>query len=222
MKKISVILLLILALGLLGGCQAANNQTNNPPANNIPGNNVPGNNQSTTPPEEMPKDYYPLTVGSYWEYEGAGNEYASFTRKVLFAKGNLAQTSEDNGGTVATRIIETTDSYVKVVYMQGEDYQPQNLLETGYTANANDILLQAPVKVGTTWAGNNTNNQIIAIDAIVDTPAGKFENCVKVKLSGLNDTIYQYYKKGVGMVKQEFITTNNETISSTLKKYEIK
>ncbi len=222
MKKIIVILLLIMTLCLLGGCQTANNQTNNPPANNAPGTNVPGNNQTTTPPEEMPKDYYPLTVGSYWEYEGVGNEYAAFTRKVLFAKGNLAQTSEDNGGTVATRIIETTDSYVKVVYMQGEDYEPKNLLETGYTANANDILLQAPVKVGTTWAGTNTNKQIIAIDAAVDTPAGKFENCVKVKLPGQNDTIYQYYKKGVGMVKQEFITTNNETITSALKKYEIK
>lgn len=222
MKKISVVLLLILALGLLGGCQTTNNQTNNPPANNVPGNNVPGNNQTTTPPEEMPKDYYPVTVDSYWEYEGTGNEYASFTRKVLFAKGKLAQTSEDNGGTVATRVIEMTDSYVKVVYMQGEDYEPKNLLETGYTANANDILLQAPVKVGTTWAGTNTNKQIIAVDAAVDTPAGKFENCVKVKLPGQNDTIYQYYKEGVGMVKQEFVTTDNEIITSTLKKYEIK
>ena len=222
MKKISVALLWILALGLLGGCQTANNQANNPPASNVPGNNVPGNNQTTTPPEDMLKDYYPLTVGSYWEYEGTGNEYASFTRKVLFAKGNLAQTSEDNGGTVATRVIEMTDSYVKVVYMQGEDYEPKNLLETGYTANANDILLQAPVKVGTTWAGTNTNKQIIAVDAAVDTPAGKFENCVKVKLPGQNDTIYQYYKEGVGMVKQEFVTTDNEIITSTLKKYEIK
>lgn len=222
MRKINLILLLVLALVVLGGCQGISNQTKNPPANNVPGNNIPGNNQITTPPQEMPKDYYPLTVGSYWEYQGAGNEYASFTRKVLFAKGNLAQTSEDNGGTVATRIIETTDSYVKVVYMKGEDYQAKNLFDTGYTANANDILLQAPVKAGTTWAGTNTNKQIIAVDATVDTPAGKFENCVKVKLPGQNDTIYQYYKKGVGMVKQEFITTNNETITSTLKKYEIK
>lgn len=59
MKKISVILLLILALGLLGGCQAANNQTNNPPANNIPGNNVPGNNQTTTRRRRCPKTTIP-------------------------------------------------------------------------------------------------------------------------------------------------------------------
>lgn len=222
MRKLSVILLLVLTLGLLGGCQPANNQTNNPPVNNPPANNIPGNNQTTTPPEQLPKDLFPLTVGSYWEYEGSGNEYASFTRKVLYTKGNLTQTSEDNGGTVATRVIETTDSLVKVVYMQGEDYQPKNLLETGYTANANDILLQAPVNVGTTWAGTNTNKQIIDIAATVETPAGKFENCVKVKQPSQNDTIYQYYKKGVGLVKQEFITTNNEVISSTLKKYEIK
>ncbi len=219
MKRISLILILVLGLGLLSGCQAANNQVNNLPGNQT---NNQGNNQIVIPPEEMPKDYFPLTVGSYWEYEGSGNEYATFTRKVLFSKDNLAQTTEDNGGTVATRIIETTDTMVKVIYMAGEDYQPKNLLETNFTRNTNDIILQAPLKVGTAWAGNNTNKQIIAVDATVETPAGKFENCIKVKYPGQNDNLYQYFKKGVGMVKQEFITTNNEIISSTLKKYEIK
>lgn len=219
MKRISLILILILGLGLLGGCQASKNQINNLSGNQT---NNQGNNQTITPPEELPKDYFPLTVGSYWEYEGSGNEYATFTRKVLYSKDNLAQTTEDNGGTVATRIIETTDTMVKVIYMAGEDYQPKNLLETNFTRNTNDIILQAPLKVGTAWAGNNTNKQIIAVDATVETPAGKFENCIKVKYPGQTDTLYQYFKKGVGMVKQEFITTNNETISSTLKKYEIK
>lgn len=217
MRKVNLILLLILTLVVLGGCQAAQN-----PANNTPGNSVPGNNQAPPPPQELPRDYYPLTAGSHWEYEGAGNEYASFTRKVLFAKDNRAQVSEDNGGTVATRVIESTDAYVKVVYVEFEDYQPKNLLETGYTANANDILLAAPVKAGSTWAGTNADKQMIAVDATVDTPAGRFENCIKVKLPGQDNTIYQYYKKGVGLVRQEFIAANGDTVTSTLKKYEIR
>ncbi|PKM77199.1 MAG: hypothetical protein CVU90_08585 [Firmicutes bacterium HGW-Firmicutes-15] len=214
MKRISIIMLFILGLNLIGGCQTAtNNQSNNPTDTNQPAPNPVVVN--------LPADYYPLTVGSSWEYEGAGNEFASFTRKVLFSKGNMTQTTEDNGGTVATRIIETTDNAVKIVFFAGEDYQPKNLLDTNFTTNDNDIILQAPLKVSTSWAGKDANKSIIAIDALVDTPAGKFDNCIKVKFAGQNDTIYQYFKKGVGMVKQEFIS-GNTTVTSTLKRYEVK
>lgn len=223
MRKLSVLVLLIFTLVWLGGCQSANNNTNKPPMNNPPANDLPGNQPPSPPMAPLPADYYPLTVGSFWEYEGSGNEYASFSRKVLFAKGGLAQTSEDNGGTVATRVVDSTASYVKVVFMQGEDYQPQNLLEKGFTANSDDILLQAPIQVGTSWSSpNNTVKQIVDVNFTVTTPAGRFDNCVQVKQPGQDFTIYQYYQKGVGMVKQEFITADNEIISSTLKRYEIK
>lgn len=223
MRKLSVLVLLIFTLVWLGGCQSVSNNTNHPPMNNPPANDLAGNQPPSPPMVPLPADFYPLTVGSFWEYEGSGNEYAAFSRKVLFAKGDLAQTSEDNGGTVATRVVESTASYVKVVYMQGEDYQPQNLLERGFTANTEDILLRAPVQTGTSWpASNITVKQIVAVNFTVTTPAGRFENCVQVKQPGQDFTIYQYYQKGVGMVKQEFITADNEIISSTLKRYEIK
>jgi hypothetical protein len=214
MKRISIVLLLIMGLIVPAGCgEKPNNQITTPPGNTQPGTNV----VVDTPPGQ----FYPLTVGSTWEYEGAGNEFASFTRKVVFAQGNLAQTSEDNGGTVTTRIVQTNENAVTVVYFSGEDYQPQNKLADGFTSNENDILLQAPVKVGTTWASKNANKSIVSITESIDTPAGKFDNCVKVKFTGQNDTIYQYYKSGVGLVKQEFIS-GNTAITSTLKKYDIK
>jgi spore germination protein GerM len=186
-----------------------------------------GNNDTSIPftPEwyltERPQDYYPLTAGSYWEYEGSGNEYASFTRKVLYTKGNLAETSEDNGGTVATRVIDTTDDVIKVVYFMGEDYEPKNLLESNFKRNSSSIILQGPMTVGTSWTDQGVNKSIVAVDAVVDTPAGKFENCIKVKSAGQYDTIYQYYKKDVGMVKQEFISGDTH-VTSTLKKYQVK
>lgn len=214
MKRLNVFFLVVLLIILQLGCQGrTNNQNANPPNNNQTGTNV----VVDTPPGQ----YYPLKVGSTWEYEGAGNEFASFTRKVVFAQGNLAQISEDNGGTVITRIIQTNENAVTVVYFSGEDYQPQNKLVGGFTSNENDILLQAPVKVGTTWASKNANKSVVSITESVDTPAGKFDNCIKVKFTGQNDTIYQYYKSGVGLVKQEFIS-GNTTITSTLKKYDIK
>jgi hypothetical protein len=200
-KKINIIILLIiLGLVLMGGCQS---------------------DKPNPDTSELPSEYFPLTAGSYWEYEGEGNEFASFTRKVLFTKENLAQTTEDNGGTVMTRIYETNDNKVTNVYLAGEDYNPENLLEKGYTPNENNIMLQAPLKAGTAWDSNGVNKSIVAVDAVVETPAGKFDNCIKVEIPSSNDTMYQYFKKGVGMVKQEFIA-GDMTVTSTLKKYEIK
>jgi hypothetical protein len=211
MKRI-IILLIILSLGLMAGCQS--NPTNPNPNNNAP---------PVVPQPDPPAAYFPLTLGSYWEYEGHGNEYATFNRKVLFVKGNRAQTTEDNGGTVSTRVIETTENSVKILYFSGEDYEPKNLLDTNFPINSNSMILQAPIKVGTAWPGDGDNKQIVAVDAVVETPAGKFENCVQVKLTNPNSTIYQYFKKGIGMVKQEFISAeSNTTVTSTLKKYEIK
>jgi len=214
MRQMKIILLSILIVMVQIGCQSPNNnQNSNPPANNQPGMNVVV--------DIPPGQYFPLTAGSTWEYEGSGNEFASFTRQVAFAQGNLAQTTEDNGGTVITRIIQTNENALTVVYFSGEDYQPQNMIASGFTSNENDILLQAPVKVGTTWVSKNINKSVVSTTEMVDTPAGKFENCVKVKFAGQNDTIYQYYKAGIGLVKQEFIS-GNTSVTSTLKKYDIK
>ncbi|MGI5921380.1 MAG: hypothetical protein ACOX6I_06560 [Syntrophomonadaceae bacterium] len=216
MKRISISLVLLLCIGIISGCQPSTNNSMDKSKNDT---KAQPNQMTQT---ELPSDYYPLTVGSYWEYEGMGNEFAGFTRKVLFSKGNLAQTTEDNGGTVSTRIFETTDTAVRIIYFSGEDYEPENLLETDFTTNENDIILQAPIKTGTTWGGTDTvRKSIVDTDAVVDTPAGKFDNCIKVESAGANSTIYQYFKKDTGMVKQEFIS-GDTSVTSTLKSYEIK
>jgi phosphoenolpyruvate-protein kinase (PTS system EI component) len=61
----------------------------------------------------------------------------------------------------------------------------------------------------------------VDINAALDTPAGRFENCVKVKITGQNSTIYEYYKEGVGLVRSEFLS-GDTSVTSTLEKYNIK
>lgn len=212
MKRIILVFMIILSVSLISGCKSTNQ----------PGNNPPPNQNITNPPPVVNKvtDHYPLTVGSYWEYEGNGNEYASFNRKVLFAKGNLAQITEDNGGTVATKIFEATNDVVKLVYFEGESYQPENMLEAGFKANSETIILKNPLQVGTNWTDKDGKKEIVAIDSVVDTPLGKMDNCLQLKITNPNDTIYQYYKKGIGLVKQEFVSGETK-VTSTLKKYQV-
>ncbi len=203
MRRICLIFMIVLSISFISGCKLANQE-----------------NKTKISPTVNASDYVPLTKGSYWEYEGNGNEYASFNRKVLFTKGNLAQISEDNGGTVITKIIEGTNDVVKLVYFEGETYQPSNMLETGFTANSEAIIIKSPLQVGTNWTDKDGKKEIVTLDSIVDTPLGKIDNCLKIKITNNNSTIYQYYKKDIGLVKQEFVS-GDTMITSTIKKYQV-
>ncbi|MGB9792206.1 MAG: hypothetical protein ACPLTR_06475 [Thermacetogeniaceae bacterium] len=166
-----------------------------------------------------PGDYFPLTKGSIWEYEGSGNEYASFTREVLFTEGNRSQVKEDNGGTVSAAVFETTENAVVRVINRAEAYEPVNMLNS--EDEERTVILKAPLKVGTEWRQGDTLCEIVATDATVETPAGVFHNCIKVKKKGSSDdVVFEYYSKGVGMVKREFIS-GDVKVTSSLKKYRV-
>ena len=67
------------------------------------------------------REYFPLTEGSTWQYLGEGNEFASFTREVLFAREDQAQIIENNGGTISASVFKTTDEEITRVFFQGEN-----------------------------------------------------------------------------------------------------
>lgn len=169
--------------------------------------------------ETKPGDYFPLTRGSVWEYEGSGNEYASFTREVLFTAGNRSQVREDNGGTVSAAVFETTEDAVVRVINRAESYEQVNMLNS--EDEERTIILKAPLKIGTRWHQGDLLCEIVATDSAVETPAGVFTDCLKIKKKGSSDdVIYEYYKKGVGMVKREFIS-GDLRVTSSLKEYRV-
>lgn len=212
-RSITGILIIFVSLGLiLAGCVKQTAPT--PP----PGNGKEEPKQQV--PAKKPGDFFPLTPGSTWQYLGEGNEYASFKREVSHAKGNLAQTKTDNGGTVSATVFETTDCAVTQVFFQGEEYDGKDFL--GAAPNDNTILLKAPLEAGTRWVGRRGElREIVDVKATGSTPAGNFENCLKVKVSNEHSTIFEYYKEGVGLVKSEFISGDTR-VTSTLEKYDIK
>lgn len=166
-----------------------------------------------------PGDYFPLTLGSTWQYLGDGNEYASFSREVLYAQGNKSQIKEDNGGTVSTSVYQVSADAVTRVYFSGEDYEPKNILDQ--SGNQDTIMLKAPVKPGTKWTAGTSTREIVSVSASVNTPAGKFDNCVQVKITENGSTTYEYFKNGIGLVKREFVV-GNDKISSVLSKFAVK
>ena len=165
------------------------------------------------------KDYFPLTEGSTWKYLGDGMEYASFSREVLYVDGNRAQVSENNGGTVSASIFEFREGEIVRTFFRGEEYDGNNLLDE--ENNDNLVLIKAPLEAGTKWETSNGTREIVETDAVVDTPAGEFEGCIKIEITTEHSVMYEYYKEGIGLVKREFLS-EGMTVTSTLEEYSIK
>lgn len=179
-------------------------------------------------------DYFPLTKGSFWKYLGDGNEYASFTREVIYTDGifvgigkqpygygsssvyylTYAQISENNGGTVSSSVYHFTDNEITCVYFKGEEYNKENVIDM--TSNCNVIILKAPLVVGNSWTSGNGTREIVSIDASVITPLGEMTECIMVKITDENSYTYEYFKKDIGLIKREF-HSGETIISSTLE-----
>jgi hypothetical protein len=95
-------------------------------------------------------------------------------------------------------------------------------LDGGFTPNDSTVILQAPLTKGSTWKSDDRNQRkIVSLNANLKIPAGEFENCLQIKISGPDYVVYEYYKQGVGLIKREFLS-GGETVSSTLESYSIK
>ena len=217
-RSLFAVALSVLLILTLTGC--AKQQAAQPPAGSQ-GNQSQSQSRQNTPDTSAnalkPGDFFPLTEGSGWEYQGEGNEYATFTRKVAYVSGDLAQTQEDNGGTISATVYKFTDKAVTAVYFTGENSNGGNLLQNA--PNENVAIIEEPLQVGAKWDIPNGTREIIDTNAGVVTPAGTFSGCLKIKINGSdNSTIYEYFQKGTGMVKREFVS-GGDTISSSLSKY---
>lgn len=197
----------------LGGCVKTNIQT---PKTELKKSEPQTESRITT--NKTPVEFFPLTKGSTWQYQGEGNEYASFSREVLFTLDDRAQIREDNGGTVSSSIFESRDDQIAAIYFQEETYDETNFLEE--EPNENLIILKTPLEVGTKWEYRNGTREIVDINATVETPAGEFEKCIVVRITFPDSTLFEYYKEGVGMVKREFISGDSR-VTSILEKYKI-
>lgn len=207
------IVLIIMAVIFLSGCLRSS--TPSKPEMESPAPKEP----NSVSESKNVKEFFPLTLGSQWAYLGEGNEYASFTREVVFVEGDKAQVKENTGGTISTSIYKSSDSEIVRTFFKGETYEDENLLKE--ESNENLVILKEPLKEGTQWETPHGTRQIEGLDVKVETPAGVFENCIKIKVEYQHSTLYEYFAEGVGLVKREF-TSEGVEVSSRLKEYMIK
>jgi hypothetical protein len=112
----------------------------------------------TSPPSAVSR-YFPLVDGTQWAYDAeeddTGNKGVFVTRAHAMAGGRFSLETGQR-----SRVVEVRPEGITRV-------------ETGH------YLLRAPLTVGAEWAGDGEANvKVVAVDRIVDVPAGKFIGCV--------------------------------------------
>lgn len=230
MKRLVIVMLYFLLVGMTGiGC--ARETPEPPPTSEKPAETpAPAEKPAEKPdtpspvdPKEQPtagriQAYLPLAAGNTWSYRGEGNEYASFTRQVAYSEGNLTQIEENNGGTITSSVFRVTEDTVTRVFFQGETYEAKNFLKE--EPNDNTVILTKPLEVGNLWNDDQGTRQITELNANVETPAGRFDNCLVIEITSPNSKILEYYKEGVGLVKREF-RSNDTVVTSELESFKV-
>lgn len=226
MKRLfSTLSVVILALFIVscGNGPVAPVTTTESPEINVP--ETSENETAAETPEERPTEelsidsLYPFTANVEKVFEGFGNEFAAYIEYVDYIKDNKMQIRSNNGGTEIVKVIEKSDEEVKVVYEEAEVYYKENFLDK--EANASEILLKAPIAVGTTWKNGENESTITAVNKLMKTPYGEVKTVEVTTVSTVNGEQVQtlnYYAEGLGLVHTMNKASDYE-ISSSLKEY---
>lgn len=228
MKKMTAVLLLMLALTLTGcGNDTTPSLSGSPPASTGDTAETPSPSQSAQTDSTVPadaveltlEDYFPFKENVHMTYAGFGNEYAGMEFWVDYIQNGALQLRENNGGTELVNVYVIEDGALKRVFAQEEVYFRQD-----FTAMREDseIMLMEPLQIGTSWTlPNGAQRSITALNAAVTVPYGTY-TALEVTTVYDGSTGKNYYAPGIGLIKQEFVSDEapSEPITSELENYE--
>ncbi len=191
-KQLILIVLLIIGITLVG-CQAT-----------LASDNIKEKTVDQMDSDLLIPIYYPFLENTLLEYEGEGNEYAEQKTYFEFIENNRAQIKVMNPGTNLIRILEYKEGALTEVYLEGEFYHIENMLNT--KATKHDILLKEPLEVGNSWiTQDGYQREITSMDSKIDTPYGQLD-ALEVT-TRFDEGKYQkdYYSKGIGFVARIYV-----------------
>jgi hypothetical protein len=218
MKKSIKILIIAIALSILFGCTAKNNNISD---TTIPGNSTAAAITSPVPAKQSETlkiaDYFPMKENCKYIYEGKGNEYASYSVYIDYISNGKIQERINNGGTETVRVFQLKDNKLTRILSRPEAYYRENLLSE--EGNENEVVLMEPLTKGTKWTLKNADERTITNTSVnIATPSGNY-TAIEVTTSGSGGKTVDYYAKNIGLVKSVFSPGQSE-VSSSLAKIE--
>lgn len=158
-------------------------------------------------------DYFPALENSRRTFKGVGIEYASYSVRTEYTDGDRYQFHNNNGGTETVNVFEVSESEVRLVFTESENYSRLDRLAHA-TPNQERILLQAPLVAGHSW-----EDPILGVSTILrlDEPIVILGTELVRALVVESEEMINYYALGYGLVKTVY---PEHDISSTLDQIE--
>jgi hypothetical protein len=146
------------------------------------------------------QDYFPKK--GMKKYFTGGFENAGFIQIIDKFEGDKAQIKQLDSGTGVALVYQVTEMDIKIIFGTevGDGKFKDDYIGT-VTANRNDILLKAPILVGTKWTNDRERKcEITGVNVKVKTPAGTFYTIEVTNTSG-EYLSKDYYAKDLGLVR---------------------
>ena len=167
------------------------------------------------------QDFFPQK--SMKKYFSGGFENGGFTESIDKFAGDKVQVKGLNTGIGFAYVYQITEEYIRRIFRteEGDGKFKDDYIGTTED-NSNDIILKAPLVVGTKWTNDTEGNcEITGVNVKVQTPAGTF-SAVEVTVTYTNKEIVSkhYYAKDLGLVKNSIILSEGLTLDDLLIKVE--
>lgn len=158
------------------------------------------------------QSYFPMQSNVHLVYDGSDLEYSDYECYVDYTSGNAIQYRRITTGATTLEVYKNEDGMLKKTFVSEEDEYRENFLNT---KNTEEILLKAPVELGSTWvAKEGVTRTITATDVNVTVPLGSYE-AVEVTVVGIGYTQKEYYAEGAGLIKSQYFFDDSDEALST-------
>lgn len=213
-KQIQFLYVLLATMLLIVACSPTNEpyEPEEPPRETPP-NEQPGDKENDNPIDDNSdvdqgesKDInlaqFFLSDGSKMHYKGEGNEFAELDVEIHKIGDQYVVIDENNGGVLIRKIYRITDEQILILSEDAINLStPLPDEETLEGLNGEEVYLENPLKVGTTFNGW----KIIEIDATVKTPYQTFEGAIVLEMVDAGFTNYKYLVPEYGEVLRKSI-----------------
>lgn len=146
------------------------------------------------------QDYFPKK--SMKKYFTGGFENGGFKQTIDKLEGDKVQVKQLDTGTGVAFVYQLTEKDIRIIFRTevGDGNFKDDYIGTT-EANSNDIILKAPLVVGTKWDNNSDGKyEITGVNVKVQTPAGTFYTVEVTYTNGEFVSIHNY-AKDLGLVK---------------------
>jgi hypothetical protein len=169
--------------------------------------------------EPRVQDFFPKNPMK--KYFSGGFENAGFTETIDKLAGDKVQVKWLNTGTGFASVYELKEEDIRRIFRTEENDGKFKDDYIGTTEdNSNDIILKAPLVVGTKWTNDGEGKyEITGVNVKAQTPAGTFYT-VEVTYTKGEFVKADYYAKDLGLVKSSIILKDDLRMDDLLIKVE--